>query len=134
MTPQKMQRAPRKPLSGQGLALTVPPPPPGIVYRWFNDGVPGRVDAAKAAWWDPVIDPNKKVSVGETKDGNISLGSTVTAPNGQGENLVLMQISRELWEEDLAEKKRHNDAIMNTIRNPPPKDGLSFNNHEVRYG
>lgn len=68
-------------------------------YRWFNDdpSKPGRINAAKAAYWEPVLQD----------------GAPVKRPSGSS-TLFLMQLPMQYWLEDKALKREKIQATMAT--------------------
>lgn len=85
-------RAPRVPMNTGDLSLTVPDGviKEGMVARWFEDR-PGRIDQAKAAYWDFVTDSN---------------GSNITRHSGD-KLMYLMAIEKKYYDEDQAAKMKN---------------------------
>lgn len=84
-------RAPRVPFGNQAQKLTLPERP-GYKRRWFKD-LPGRIDRARAAWWEHIVDQKTGKPV-----------SMVTGVNqgGGGEISYAMEIPAEFYEQDFA--------------------------------
>lgn len=85
-------RAPRVPMNTGDLSLTVAPGviPEGMVGRWFEDR-PGRIETAKAAYWEHVTDSN---------------GSNITRHSGD-KLVYLMAIEKKYYDEDQAAKMKN---------------------------
>lgn len=94
---------------------------PDKVYRVVND-VDDRVALFKEMGWT-VVD-NDKVTVGERKVTTDSkLGSVVSHSVGGGVKGVLMEIPKELFEEDQKAKLREIDEDEAGIRGQSSQDG-----------
>ena len=74
------------------------------VYRWINDS-PGRIDAAKAAGYTPVV--TEKTS----QQGSVGSDHSIVADKSTGQRAIFMQIDRELYEEDQRALEQRNAEV-----------------------
>jgi hypothetical protein len=94
---------------------------PAYEYRWINEGIDGSRLHAKTVKddWDTLSES------GEPSD---SEGGTVVR-RAVGENksgpvyAYLCRKPRELYDEDMAKRQKHNDKLMNEVKSGPVKDG-----------
>lgn len=99
------RRAARVPLGGVRRKLDVKDKDPNYAYRVFND-VGGRIERAKAAWWEPVNDEQGQVDrrvVGKDSNGKPIYGQ-------------VMRIKKELFEEDQKAKQAPIDEMEEQLR------------------
>jgi hypothetical protein len=91
-------RAPRVPMNTGEFVLSVPPGtiPEGKVGHWFLDDGRGRIDAAKAAYWEHVVD---------------SYGNNWSAQSGSSK-MYLMVIDKSYHDEDEALRERNYRASI----------------------
>jgi hypothetical protein len=95
----------RKPF-GRAQAKLAYPDREGYVRRWFND-TPGRIQRAKDAGYEHVVDPRTKNPV------TLVVG---VAERGGGLSAFLMEIPREFYEEDFAAKQEALDEIDKAVQ------------------
>ncbi len=98
------KRLPRVPFGSPKQRLTNPGDPK-FMYRVFNDNwtkEPGRIQRAMEAGYE-VVEGYQKISVGTNEDGSAIKG-------------VLMQIPKELYEEDQKAKQKEVDKVDQEIR------------------
>jgi len=102
------------------------PNKPGFVRRFVNDE-PDRIQSFKDAGYNVVDDPN--ITVGDPKIGQASSLGNVTNPHiGQGKRAVLMEIPKEFYNEDQADRQAKITKVENEMRRKPGQhyaDGLS---------
>lgn len=83
--------------------ITVADQDPSKKLRWVVDDE-DRVEAFKEAGYSPVQKPAK---VGDNRaDSASQIGSVVERPAGGGKRMILMQIDRELFDEDQRDKEK----------------------------
>lgn len=92
----------------------------GFVRRWVND-VAGRVDKFLRAGYEPVQDTNVQVGEDGVTNNNIALGSGARkmvgrTREGDGTQAVLMEIPKELYEEDQKAKAAKIDAVDKVLK------------------
>ncbi len=114
---KKSQRKKRTPLGAPSYKLAVEERP-GYVRRWINDAG-NRLNDAREGGYEFASDVN--VGTG-SEDGNTDIGSRVSRVVGKHEDgspmrAYLMEIPKEYYEEDQAEKQKHVDQIDDMIRN-----------------
>lgn len=112
MTDKKIDRPKRTPLyKQQALSAELRD---GYERRWVND-LPGRIQAFQAAGWTLVDDKSQDTSDVRAQDAT-GLGSAVrrVVNKRTGASCVygyLMEIPKELYDEDQLEKQKQNDLI-----------------------
>jgi hypothetical protein len=93
---------------------------PNYEYRWINEGIDGSRLHAKTVKddWDTLSETGEpsdseggviRRAVGETKSGPVYA--------------YLCRKPRDLYEEDMAKRQKHNDKLMNEVKQGPVKDG-----------
>ena len=94
----------------------------GFSRRWIND-MPGRLDDAVNAGYGFVSDPDAEMKIGDGSDVSqvAGVGTVVSRVVGQHEDgrpmrAYLMEIEKETWEEDQAEKARQLDEKEDSLR------------------
>lgn len=113
-------RPKRKTFDERRNTLTYDNRDPNYVYRVVND-TEGRVNELETYGYEVV---HSHEQLGDaTADTATAVGSAVTRPVGGGVNGVLMRIRREDYEEDQAMKQKQNEAIDESIRSAPKKEG-----------
>ena len=115
----KKARKERVPFGGSRMKLSFPEAA-GKVRRWIND-VGGRCQLAEEGGYDFVSDEGQKIGDTAIGSGNQDLGSRVsrivgTMPDGSPQRAYLMEIDKDLYDEDQAEKQRKLDVIDAQIR------------------
>ena len=93
---------------------------PGFVRRWVND-VPGRVEKFLRGGYEVVRDDEVKVGDGGVTDSNIALGTGARKNVGRTRSedntqAVLMEIPKELYEEDQKAKQAVVDATDKVLK------------------
>ena len=79
----------------------------GYVRRWFNDLISGRVEEYERRGWSRVFGPDRKV-----------VARGVGTHEGGGKlSAVLMEIPKEIWDEDFNAKQEKQDKIDEDIYN-----------------
>ncbi len=117
----------RVPMSTPVQKLEVPDIP-GYHLHWFRDWEPGRIERAKRAGYEFVMDSEVRVnSVGlgsdTTKSGNTDLGSMVSVVGGGVDDkgnpgrLILMKLKQELWEQDQRALDDRSAQFVSTVSN-----------------
>lgn len=88
---------------------------PGYVRRWVNDE-PGRISQAQNGGYSFVADQTK-VGTG-SEDGNTDMGSAVSrvVDRRTGQRAFLMEIPKDFYDADQAEKQKRIDAIDGAIK------------------
>lgn len=115
----KKARKERVPFGGSRMKLSFPEVA-GKVRRWVND-VGGRCQLAEEGGYDFVTDEGQKIGDTAVGSGNQDLGSRVsrivgTLPDGSPQRAFLMEIDKDLYDEDQAEKQSKLDVIDAQIR------------------
>ena len=115
----KKARKERVPFGGSRTKLSFPEAA-GKVRRWIND-VGGRCQLAEEGGYDFVSDEGQKIGDTAIGSGNQDLGSRVsrivgTMPDGSPQRAYLMEIDKDLYDEDQTEKQRKLDVIDAQIR------------------
>lgn len=94
----------------------------GYSRRWINDK-PGRLDDAVAAGYEFVKDPDNGLKIGEGNDVSQigGVGSVVSRIVGQHEDgrpmkAYLMEVDKDLWDEDQAAKMQALDEKEASIQ------------------
>lgn len=108
--PRMRDRAPepvreRVPFGEAEMTLAVPPQP-GYRLYWFND-TPGRIQRAKLAGYEHVIDPE----TGDPVQQIVGKGET-----GRGQNAYLMRIPLKWYSEDMARQQAELDRRLSDIK------------------
>jgi len=102
------------------------PKRPGFVRRFVNDE-PDRIQAFIDAGYEIVKDDS--ISSGDDKTGRPShMGSLINPSVGSGKKAILMEIKKEYYDADQAERSAKTKAIENEMRRDKSKlygDGLS---------
>lgn len=111
--PQPERRARRTRPSGHRDILTIADKDPNYFYRWVLDS-PGRVEMMKERGYVPVTKENVQEVGDPTVDRGSQLGSVVTMVRGP-QQLVLMRILREWYDEDQKYKQDDIDALEATM-------------------
>lgn len=93
---------------------------PGFVRRWVND-IPGRVERFLKGGYEIVRDDDVKVGDDGVTDNNIALGSGARknvgrTRAGEGTQAVLMEIPKELYEEDQKAKQAKVDEADRVLK------------------
>lgn len=103
-------RAPRRSMNTGDFLLAVPDGtiPPGMVGHWFLDDGRGRIDAAKAAYWDHVTDAN---------------GNNYTVQSGSSK-MYLMAIDKIYYDEDEALREANYRASLGERDSKPLEGGI----------
>lgn len=97
---------------------------PGFHYQFVTATIPGVMDYYSRLGFIPV---KKDMEVGDrTVSTSSQHGSCVTVQSKDGQELVLMKITQELWEDLELEQKEENDSLMSSIYNPPGIDSNSL--------
>lgn len=137
----RVDRKKRVPLGVPRAKMTVSDTPPDKVRRWVNDH-PGRIQRAQSGGYEFVRDDS--VSVGDNvEDGNTDMGSRISMVVGKDEagnplRAYLMEIDKDLYEEDQQEKLKIVDRIDSAIKGGTnqntlgekgyiPESGISYN-------
>lgn len=104
-------RKPRVPMNTGEFVLEVPPSllDPKKKYYWFEDNGKGRIERAKAAWWEHVVDP-------ET-------GTNYSRRSGD-RMMYLMCIDKIYWDEDEALRERNYRASIGEDADKPLDGGI----------
>lgn len=94
----------------------------GFSRRWINDK-PGRLDDAVAAGYGFVADPEDDLKVGDGSDvaqvagvGTVISRTVGVHEDGRPMRAYLMEIEKDLYDEDQAEKQRLLDEKESAIR------------------
>lgn len=83
--------------------ITVADQNPNKKLRWVMD-TDDRIEAFKEAGYSPV---NKPTKVGDNRaDSASQIGSVVERPAGGGKRMILMEIDRDLYDEDQRDKEK----------------------------
>ena len=98
-----LNRPKRIPLHEQRRSILTAPSKPGFVRRIVND-VGNRIERFLQGGYKIVED--KDVIIGEGVDNNQSLGTGARKGVGKGVTGVLMEIPKEIYDEDQAAKQR----------------------------
>ena len=104
-------RRPRVPMNTGEFVLEVPDSiiDPSKKYYWIEDNGKGRIEKAKAAWWEHVIDPDAGVNYSRIS----------------GERMMyLMCIDKIYWEEDEALRERNYRASIGEDAEKPLDGGV----------
>ena len=115
----KKQRPKRVPIHEQRNQLSTESKP-GFVRRWVND-IPGRVERFLKAGYEVVQDNNVQVGEKGVVDNNIALGSGARknvgrTRAGEGTTAVLMEIPKELYDEDQKAKQTKVDESDRVLK------------------
>ena len=103
----RRNRRTRSPIDGRRNILTVKGLAPGMVGRWV-DNTPERIEQLMERGYEAVRNP---VQVGDVSiDSGAKLGAVVTKRVGGGREQILMQIPKEWYDADQAEKQKIVDA------------------------
>ena len=103
----RRNRRTRSPIDGRRNILTVKGLAPGMVGRWV-DNTPERMEQLMERGYETVRTP---VQVGDVGiDSGAKLGAVVTKRVGGGREQILMQIPKEWYDADQAEKQKIVDA------------------------
>ena len=103
----RRSRRTRSPIDGRRNILTVKGLAPGMVGRWV-DNTPERMEQLMERGYETVRTP---VQVGDVGiDSGAKLGAVVTKRVGGGREQILMQIPKEWYDADQAEKQKIVDA------------------------
>lgn len=89
----------------------------GFHARWVNE-VPGAVQRYLNAGWTLVqgqMENNEKRAQTETQLGNAWRMVVNRSPNAPCQTAVLMEIPKELYDEDYADAQKYNDYVMGQI-------------------
>jgi hypothetical protein len=116
------KRPRRKPV-GQGNVLTIPKEQldPDYEYRFVRANNRGRVAMFEEAGYQKVTGT---VNVGDKETSQ--MGSTVTVPSGDSaEELVLMRIKKEWYEEDQQKKQQEVDRTEEALKARDDAAGLT---------
>ena len=93
--------------------ITVADQNPNKKLRWVMDEE-DRVQAFKDACYTPVQKPTK---VGDNRaDSASQIGSVVERPAGGGKRMILMEIDRELFDEDQRDKEKALRKTESTLK------------------
>jgi hypothetical protein len=105
------------------------PQRPGYIRRVVNDDK-DRIKRFEAAGYEVVRGPVENASDGQVGRAS-QIGDAVTRPVGQGMQGVLMEIPKEWYDEDQADKQSEIDAMEDSMRrrfrkstNPNEEDGV----------
>jgi len=93
---------------------------PGFVRRFVNDH-DGRVERFIEAGYTPVLDANADTSSKNTSKPSL-MGDVVRKAVGGGRHAVLMEIPKEWYDEDQAEKQKEVDAREGSME-PNTREG-----------
>lgn len=121
------KRRERVPFGGTRLKLSFPEKP-GKVRRWVND-VGGRPTLAEQGGYEFVTDDGVQVGTTAVGSGNQDLGSRVSrivGKNADGSPMraYLMEIDKDLYDEDQAKKQKPLDAVDDQIRRGVVSGGI----------
>lgn len=135
------ERKQRVPLGNMRTKLNVPENP-GKVRRWINDETNGRISNALNGGYSFVQDPNLQVGDFDVNSGNRDIGTMVsrvvgTREDGQPLRAYLMEIDKELYDEDQLSKLERVKEIDSQIKRGQvsreaddqryvPKNGISI--------
>lgn len=116
---KKAARRERVPFGGARMKLSFAEKE-GKVRRWIND-VGGRCQLAEEGGYNFIHDEGEKIGDTAIGSGNQDLGTRVsrvvgTNPDGSPQRAYLMEIDKDLYEEDQAEKQERLDVIDAQIR------------------
>lgn len=103
-------RKPRVPMNSGDFQLAVPNNliPKDRVGFWFEENDKGRIQQAKAAYWEPVTD---------------EFGVAITRPSGST-RMHLMSIEKIYYDEDMALLDRNYRASMGALDDKPLDNGV----------
>jgi hypothetical protein len=118
MAELKRERRKRTPI-GTGNVLTAEQRP-GFVRRYVNDH-DGRVERFIEAGYTPVLDANADTSANKASKPSL-MGDVVRKSVGGGRHAVLMEIPKEWYDEDQAEKQKEVDAREGSME-PNTREG-----------
>lgn len=123
-------RKERVPLGVARSKLTVPPRE-GYVRRWVNDDGKGRLQFAKEGDYAFVEDPDLRVGEDEGQSRQDSRVSRIVGRTAEGKPMraYLMEIPRELYQQDQHSKQSELDEVDRAIR----KGRLVSAGEEHRY-
>lgn len=97
---------------------------PGFHYQFVTATIPGVLDYYTRLGFVPV---KKDMKVGDQTTATSSQhGSCVTVQSKDGQELVFMKITQELWEELEEEQREENRSLVDSIYNPPGIDKESL--------
>jgi hypothetical protein len=109
----RRNRRTRSPIDGRRNILTVKGLAPGMVGRWV-DNLPERVEQLEERGYEPV---RKPVQIGDMNiDSGAEFGAVITKRVGGGREQILMQIPKEWYDADQAEKQKIVDARETATR------------------
>ncbi len=115
---------------GMHKKLDTPPPPKGMMYRWFND-TPGRLEMAHDLAYDHVTDP----SIRSDNPGGPVRRVTGTHPGGQPLHSYLMTTPVSEWERGQAEREETHrlvDQAINEGRDATGRVQDAYGQGEIR--
>lgn len=103
-------RKPRVPMNSGDFQLAVPDNliPKDRVGFWFEENDKGRIQQAKAAYWEPVVD---------------EFGVAITRPSGST-RMHLMSIEKIYYDDDMALLDRNYRASMGALDDKPLDNGV----------
>lgn len=103
-------RKPRVPMNSGDFKLTVPEGtiPKDRVGFWFEENDKGRIQQAKAAYWEPVVD---------------EFGVAITRPTG-ATRMHLMSIEKIYYDADMKLLEENYRASMGALDNKPLENGV----------